>query len=312
MTKHHSMTRLVREYIEHRRQLGFDLKSAGRILLTFGRYADRRRHRGPITADLALRWAGLPRNASAGYLANRLNIVRGLARFRAIFDPQTQIPPAHALGAKLRRTIPYIFAPAEIAALIHTARQLPPAGSLRPHTYATLFALLACTGMRHREVLRLTRFDIDWKQKLLHVRKTKFSKSRLVPLHPSTVEQLDQYARLRDRRYPLPRCDAFFVSMHGTALAQPTVHCTFAGIRDRLTWRGCSTRGQPRIHDLRHTFACHRLLQWYRQSVDVDHAIAALSTYLGHADVRHTYWYITAIPELLDIASSRFEQFASF
>jgi integrase len=305
------MARLVREYIDHRRQLGFELASAQRILLDFARYADRQKHHGPITADLVIRWVNLPKGAAAGYLASRLNIVRGFARFRAIFDPRTEIPPTHALGAAIRRKVPYILTPSEIAAILRAARQLPPAGSLRPHTYTTLLGLVACTGLRHREVLRLDRFDIDWNQHLLHVRKTKFRKSRIVPLHASTIEELARYAQLRDQRYPVPRTDAFFVSMRGTRLAEPTVQATFILLRNSLIWNGCSSRGYPRIHDLRHTFACRRLLQWYHDGADLHRAVPSLSTYLGHTNVRDTYWYITGIPELLGIAGSRFEHFAS-
>jgi integrase len=305
-----SMSRLAREYLDYRRQLGFDLQSVGRLLLQFASYAEQIKHQGPITTELAVRWAKLPEKASASYLANRLNAVRCFARYRAIFDPETEIPPSKLLGAALRRTTPYIFAPAEIKALLHEAGRLPPADGLRPHTYVTLFALLACTGLRHREALRLTRSDVDYEQRLLHVRNTKFRKSRLVPLHPSTIQALVRYAGLRDQHHPIARSDAFFVSMRGTALGQSTVDAVFAKLRDRLTWTGCPARRLPRIHDLRHTFACRSLLRWYEERVDVDHAIAALSTYLGHADVNHTYWYITGVPELLELAGTRFEHFA--
>jgi integrase len=304
-----SMKGLVEEYLDHRQQLGYALKSEGQLLLQFAAFAERIEHQGPLTTELAVRWARLPEKGSASYLANWLNVVRCFARYRAIFDIKTEIPPHDLLGVALRRTTPYIFTPAEINALLREARSLPPADSLRPHTYATLFALLACTGLRHRETLRLTRSDVDWKQHLLHVRKTKFRKSRFVPLHPSAIQALDRYARLRDQHYPLARCDAFFISMQGTALGQSTVQGVFGTLRKSLTWRGCPGRRLPRIHDLRHTFACSRLLHWYEQGMDVDHAIAALSTYLGHADVNDTYWYLTGVPELLELVGNRLECF---
>lgn len=306
-----SMSQLAREYLNHRRQFGFELQSAARLLLQFAAFADQIQHRGPVTTELAVRWAKLPEKASASYLANRLNVVRCFAKYRAIFDPETEIPPVKLLGAALRRTTPYIFTPTEIQALLHAARRLPPADGLRPHTYTTLFALLACTGLRHREALRLTRSDVDCEQRLLHIRNTKFRKSRLVPLHPSTVHALIRYARLRDRNFPMARCDAFFISMRGTALGQSTVHAVFVKLRHQLTWAGCPGRRLPRIHDLRHTFACRSLLRWYAEGIDVDHAIAALSTYLGHADVNDTYWYLTGVPELLELAGTRFEKLAS-
>ena len=226
-----SMSRLAREYLDHRRQFGFELQSEGSLLLQFAAFAEQIQHRGPVTTELAVRWAKLPEKASASYLASRLNVVRCFARYRAIFDPETEIPPTKLLRATLCRTTPYIFTPTEIQALLREAQRLPPAEGLRPQTYTTLFALLACTGLRHREALRLTRSDVDYEQRLLRVRNTKFRKSRLVPLHPSTVQAPIRYARLRNRHFPMARCDAFFISMRGTALGQSTVQGVFAKLR---------------------------------------------------------------------------------
>ena len=309
MTRRRTMVKLANEYLAYRRKLGFQLQNVGQLLLQFARYADRNGHRGSLTTELAIRWARLPRNGPRSYWARRLNIVRGFSTYCAIFDPETEIPPQNIFGRGYRRVTPYIYTGDEIAALLAAARDLPPRKGLRPHTYATLFGLLACTGLRLIEALKLTRADVDWKSGLLTIRQTKFRKSRLIPLHATTVRVLRDYARMRDRFHPVARTDAVFVSVHGTPLSATTARATFAVLRDQLPWTGHSGRPKPRVHDLRHSFACRQLLQWYEQGTDVDRAITALSTYLGHADVHNTYWYLTGVPELLHLAVARFEHF---
>jgi integrase len=311
MTQAATMTQLVGDYLEHRRKMGFQLQNAGHLLMRFAAYADRTGHRGPLTTELAVRWARLPQRGAPVYWARRLDLVRGFARYRALFDPRTEIPPRGLLGPAYRRTTPHIYSEAEVAALLAAARQLAPATGLRPHTYATLFGLLACTGLRLSEALRLARPDIDWQRGLLTIRQTKFRKSRLVPLHPSALQALRTYADVRDRFHPLPRTDAFFVTVHGRRLCRATVAGVFVRLRRDLGWSSRGSGRAPRLHDIRHSFACRRLLRWYEQGVDIEHAIAALSTYLGHATVRDTYWYLTGIPELLGLATARFERLAA-
>ena len=309
MSARPSMTSLANEYLDFRKQLGFGLKTVGQLLIHFAKYADQTGHRGPMTTELAIRWAALARTASGSHRACRLNVVRGFARFRALFDHETEIPPNDVFGPPYRRRVPYIFSPSELTTLLQKAQRLPPEGSLRPQTFSTFFGLLACTGLRNREARRLTRADVEFGRRLLHIRETKFRKSRLVPLHDSTVRTLESYARMRDQCHPIARTDAFFVTLRGTPLSPSAVEWAFSRLREQLTWRGGSDRNLPRVHDFRHTFACQRLLEWYEQGVDVNHAVAALSTYLGHVDVNHTYWYLTGTPELLERAGSRFEQF---
>jgi integrase len=311
MNRPGTMVGLAEEYLAYRRKLGFRLDNAGQLLLDFAAYADRVGHRGPLTTELAVGWARLPQGASAVYWARRLDVVRGFAKYRAVFDPDTEIPPRGLLGPAYRRITPHIYSEAELAALLAAARRLPPSQGLRPQTYATLFGLLACTGLRLSEALRLTRSDVDWPGGLLTIRQTKFRKSRLVPLHPSAVRALHAYAQQRDHVHPLPRTDAFFVTGRGTRLCRPTVEGTFLGLRHELSWSAQGGARAPRIHDLRHTFATRRLLQWYAEGIPIDQALAALATYLGHASVSHTYWYLTGVPELLELATARFERFAS-
>jgi integrase len=169
----------------------------------------------------------------------------------------------------------------------------------------TLFGLLVSTGLRISEALRLTRKDVDLNGSVLFIAETKFSKSRLVPLHASTRQELRKYGQHRERRHPVPKTDAFFVTELGTSLKYWRTIMLFSKLRDDLAWRGPRP---PRIHDLRHTFAVMRILRWYQEGADVDCKIAALATYLGHVKVKDTYWYLTAVPELLAVASTRYER----
>jgi integrase len=306
-----SMVDLAQEYLDYRRRLGFQLCTEGKMLLAFARHADRAGHRGPLTTELAVGWARLPAETTPLYQARRLQVVRGFARYRAIFEPATEIPPEGLLGPAQRRGTPHIYSEAELSALLAAARLLRSPTGLRSQTYATLIGLLSCTGLRISEVLRLGRSDVDPGQATLTIRETKFHKSRLVPLHPTALQALGSYGRFRDRCHPIPRTDAFFVSEQGTPLIYSTVRITFRKLRAQLPALPRTGGRAPRIHDLRHTFACRRLLRWYAEGADLDHAILTLSTYLGHAQVSDTYWYLTGIPELLDLAAGRFEHFAA-
>jgi integrase len=211
------------------------------------------------------------------------------------------------LPHRYARKPPYIYTGREIKRLIAVARQLPSATGLRPATYATLFGLLAVTGLRISEALALNRADVDGAQAVLTIRRTKFGKSRLVPVHPATQRALARYARRRDRVYPKPMTESFFVSEHGARLTQWTVRYTFNRLSRRIGLRGPADRRGPRLHDLRHRLAVDTLLRWYRAGVDVERHLPELSTYLGHRHVADTYWYLSAVPELLRLAAARLE-----
>jgi integrase len=305
------MSSRIEEYLALRRKLGFELGEPGRVLRDFGRYADGKGHRGPITIDLAVEWARLPEAASPSYLAHRLTAVRCFAKHCLSFDPRTQIPPRGLIvGSYFHRSTPYIYSPAEIAAILETAARLSPSWSPMPRTYAYLFGLLASTGLRISEALRLTRADVDLDAGVLTITRTKFKKSRLVPVHPSTAKALREYARFRDQRFPFTTSPAFFLNSRVVSLKHGMVSHKFRTVC-RILGIG-SGRRAPRIHDLRHTFAVRRLLRWYQEGADIDNKIPTLSTYLGHVGVKHTYWYLTAVPELMAITSARFERFAHY
>ena len=305
-----SMVALVEDYLSMRRQLGFALKIQGHQLLRFGHFADDNGHCGPITLDLAVQWArsNAPRPIT---WAGRIEALRPFAKYRAQFDPTTEIPPPRLFGLGRRRLVPHIYSTQEVQSLLDAAAQLPPAGGLRPATYETFFGLLAATGLRISEALRLTLEDVDLEAGIITVRETKFCKSRLVPLHLTTTEALQRYARLRNVKIPAPSSDDFFLSDGGRRMLQDTVQRRFRRLCDQLHWRSRGGHPAPRIHDLRHSFITHCILRWYQQGINLDKEILALSTYVGHAEVTYTYWYITGVPELMAIATRRFEKFAA-
>jgi integrase len=303
-----AMQKSVLTYLSVRRRLGYDLRGTGTLLLDFARFAHGEEHEGPVTVDLAVRWATRPEGTRPGRHAQRLSVVRQFARHQSIIEPGTEIPPPGLLGPGYRRTAPYIYAQDEVRALLRAAATLAPIEGLRPRTYSALFGLLASTGLRVSEALRLTRSDVDLVAGVLTVRETKFKKSRLVPLHPSTMQALRLYAEQRERLLRHAREQFFFLADAGTALAYRVVSRVFVKLRRDLGWAAKTRPRAPRIHDLRHTFACRRLLAWYEEGGHINQQIPALSTYLGHAHVTDTYWYLSAVPELMAIAASRFER----
>jgi integrase len=299
----------VQEYLKFRRSCGYQLESPGKELMLFARYAALAGHKGPLTTELAVRWAKLPQDADPRYWANRYEIVRRFAEYRFLFDPATEIPPKGLLGPSKRRLSPHIYSDGEIAAFLQAASQLAPTDGLHPLTYVTMFGLLVSTGLRISEALNLSRQDADLRTGVLTIRETKFRKSRLVPVHPSTLHALRRYIKLRDSYHPGTRSKTFFLSEKGTPLNYRGVLYIFIKLSRKLGWRDRDKK--PRIHDFRHTFAVRRLLKWYEEGANLDQKMLALSTYLGHAQVTDTYWYLSAVPELLAIVSEKFENFAT-
>jgi len=306
-----TMVQQAHAYLKHRRAMGFVLWDIGRRVLRFAQFVDQSGHCGPLTANLILRWVRLPEAASRSYLKARLSAIRGFARYVAARDGQTEVPDSK-LTPNASRLRPHIYDERQLQQLLVAASQIRPDYQLRPLTYRTLFGLLASTGLRISEALKLASDQVDLKRGLVRVEQTKFKKSRLVPLHPTTIRALRRYVAARNRRWGCHDGSRFFVGHNGLALKYKTVRAVFHVLRHNLGWdRGKGEGHWPRIHDFRHSFACRRLLCWYRDGEDVHHRIAALSTYLGHSEVTYTYWYLTGTPELLAVIGSRFERFAS-
>jgi integrase len=236
--------------------------------------------------------------------AYRLNTVRRFARFWVAFDSRTEVPPAGLFGPAKRRGPVHIYTGQEIAALLAAAEQLGPAQGWRGCLYRTLLGLLACTGLRISEALALTDQDVDCSSGLLTVRRAKGGQSRCLPLQASTVSALLAYRQLRQRAVPEPKGPAFFLTAKGT----PPAYAQVAAVFRKLCWGlGWKREPLPRLHDLRHTFAVNCLIRWHQQNQEVGQKILTLSTYLGHRQVSDTYWYLTAVPQLLNLSSKRFE-----
>jgi len=304
------MQHLVQEYLDERRGLGFALTIPGSQLLAFARFADASGHRGPLTCQLITSWArDEAKRATPLTWERRLGGIRPFAKHRACIEPETYIPNASTFGRSQRRLAPHLYTDEEVADLLAAAGQLSPKGTLRPAVYHALFGLIAATGLRLSEALRLHCADVDLDTGMLTVRQTKFAKSRLVPLHPTAVQALKQYLTLRQRHLPMVQDGPFLASAKGTALTKRTVHWVFDRLRKQLGWTARGGHAAPRIHDLRHTFICRRVLLWHEHGADIDNAMVALSTYVGHAKVSDTYWYLTAAPDLMSVAGRRFEQF---
>jgi integrase len=236
-------------------------------------------------------------------------MVRRFAHWLSAFDPRTEVPPPRLLPARKRRRRPYIFTDEEIGRLMAEAARRPSPTGLRALTYTTLIGLLASTGLRPGEAIALDRPDVDFDDGLLSIRQTKFGKSRLVPIEPSTHAALQHYAERRDALCVCPRSQAFLLSERGRRVRGNAARRMFAvlscaiGLRSVIGPRRWG-RG-PRLQDFRHTFATRRLVEWYRAGLDVDRELPKLSTYLGHVEVGLTYWYIEAVPELLGLATNR-------
>ena len=305
-----SMQHLVQEYLDERRGLGFALTIPGAQLLAFARFADAAGHRGPLTRELITSWArDRAQRATPLTWSRRIEVVRPFAKYRARVEPGTYVPDADTFGRSRRRLAPHVYTDREVTDLLAAAGRLLPKGTLRPVTYRALFGLIAATGLRLSEALRLQCADVDLDAGVLTVRQTKFAKSRLVPLHPTTVRALKQYLALRQRCLSTVQDGPFLASAGGTALAKRTVHWVFDRLRTQLGWTARGGHAAPRIHDLRHTFICRRVQLWHEHGTDIDNAMVALSTYVGHAKVSDTYWYLTAAPDLMSVAARRFEQF---
>lgn len=293
------------DYLQIRRALGFKLVEEGNLLRSFVSYLDAAGAER-ITIAHALRWATLPTAAKPVYHAKRLRAVRGFARYLHTLDPSSKLLATDLLGSGgWRRPAPYIYSPAEIAALMAAAGRLKT--RLGAATMRTLIGLLSVTGMRVGEAVRLDRDDLDVRYGRLVVRDSKFGKSRQLPLHPTTVAALGDYLDLRDSLKPRPATPALLIGTRGNRLSRDVAEWSFRLLRERVGLRARPGAGPPRLHDMRHSFAVRTMLDVYRSGGDPAACASVLSTYLGHSDPGASYWYLSAAPELLALAAARLE-----
>ena len=298
------LRRAMREYVALRRSVGYRLQYAAASLEQFATFLEQRRAK-VITVALALEWALHGRPVQPATWAQRLSFVRAFARHWRASDPRTEVPPPGLLPFRSRRARPHLYTVAEIRQLLAAARALP---SLRGATYACLFGLLAVTGLRIGEALALPPDDVDLHAGILTIRQAKFGKSRLVPVHASTQHALRAYARRREVWLAGRPASTFFIDDRGDRLPCRIVRRVFAALTRQIGLRASSTAHGPRLHDFRHRFAVETLLRWYRAGHDAERRLPILATYLGHAHVTYTYWYLSACPELMGLARRRLER----
>lgn len=305
-----ALRRAVAEYLAVRRSLGFKLQNHEPCLREFVAFMERRRARR-ITTALVMQFAVRDPRRQPKIKASRYQMVRGFARYQAGIDPTTEVPPSGGIRGHSPHARPYLYSDDEIARLLTAARHLAPTYAMRPWTYYCFFGLLAVTGLRLSEALNLVSDDIDWQAGLLTIRKGKFGKSRVIPLHASTLKVMATCARRRARFLAARRYRSipqFFVTKYGTPLRDSSVYRVFWNLSRQIGLRGGIAGCRPRLHDFRHRFAIVTLLRWYRAGEDVERRLPELSTYLGHVRVTDTYWYLRGTPELMAAAAHRLER----
>lgn len=300
----------VEGYLSYRRNFGFDLATDATRLRHFARFADQLEGEDRLTVALAVQWARASARQTPITWARRIEVLRGFAKFWQRYDPATEVPPADLLGSAHRRLVPHIFTDAELTALLKATDRLVSPLGMRSATCRTIFGLLAACGLRISEATKLTHTDVDLDAGILYIREAKFHKSRLVPVHPSVACELRSYSELRNQVIISPICDRFFVCDNGKPANQAYVLYALQTLCRDLGWRPRGDYAHHRLHDLRHTFIVRSTLRFYEQGIDPDRAVAALSTYVGHAKVSDTYWYFTGIPELMAITAERFRCYA--
>jgi integrase len=316
MNAHILMQTHAENYLSERRRLGYGLRTAGYSIMSFARYLDALNSQEPLTVEIMADWARQDHGKSdkPSTWARRLKHLRSFCRYLQQFEPRTEVPDDSIFGRIGQRLAPHIYSEQEIIDLLAAARNL---GSfipgLRGATYETLFGLMASSGLRVSEAVHLLDTDVDLKSGMLTIRQTKFAKSRHVPIHPSTTEILKYYRSKRNLSIAVTEDTPFFISTRGRRLGLPLgmeqVRRVFISLRNQLGWINRGAHNGPRIHDLRHTFVVRRVLLWQAQGLDVDQQMLALSTYVGHAMVTNTYWYLTGIPQLMAVAADKFETF---
>lgn len=297
----------LREYLAMRRALGFKLANEGTRLLSFVSFLEQAQAEY-VSTELALTWAQLPKSVQPAQWGRRLGFVRGFAHYCSAIDPRTEVPPVGLLPSDYRRRTPYFFSNEDIQAMLRAALALPAKDGMANHTYHCLLGLISVAGLRISEAVNLMLDDVDLIGGILTIRSSKFGKSRMVPLHHTTVATLADY---RDRQVKFlagQEVPHWFVNRRGKQVRCDAVDGMFRRLTDKLGLVAKRGQRRPRVHDLRHHFAMTTLLRWYNDGQDIERRLPVLSAYLGHVDVRDTYWYLSACPQLLSAAKGRLER----
>ena len=307
------VTERVEQYLVQRESLGTGLSpSAVRVLRSFAAFATDAGARH-VTTELFLDWkTGQPGAAGRQTWSYRLSHVRTFARWLQSLEPETEVPPQGLIPGGRKRPRPYIYTDKEIAEIVGGAARLWSPRGVRGPAYATLFGLLAVTGLRVGETLALDDADVDTSDATVHIRHAKNGRNRVLPIARCTADRLAEYRSLRDRVLHVLDTRAFFAGERGQRIRIAAAENNFAWVSQEIGLREPQPFGRrgtgPRLHDLRHTMAVRTLIDWYRSGADPDREMYKLSTWLGHASPTETYWYLEAVPELLDLATRRAER----
>ena len=302
-----TMRESLRDYLEMRRALGYKLRTPGASLVTFVGFMDEAQHEY-ITVDVAKSWAELPTSVHPAQWERRLSYVRGFARYCVAMDPRTEVPPQGVFPSAYTRPTPFLFTDEHIRRLLHAGTQLQGGSSFVGVSICCLLGLLSVTGLRISEALGLTLDDVDLAAGTLLVRSSKFGKSRIVPLHESTIKVLTGYHRHRKRLLARRRVAHWFINIRGARMEYDHALDTFQKLSQQIGLPSGLGKRRPHLHDLRHYFAIATLLRWYRDGQDIERRLPVLSAFLGHVEVRNTYWYLSACPDLLGAAKDRLEK----
>jgi len=292
------------DYLSLRRSLGFKLTSEGTALPSFVQFMEHNKA-SYITNELALTWATLPKNVKANRWYRRLSFVRGFSTYCHAFDQRSEVPSSQLLPICKQRSSPYFFKDSDIEQLLQKSLSQEISAGVSSRTTHCILSLLCTTGLRISEALRLDVSDLDTDQGVLHVRVSKFGKSRLIPLHPSVLALLNDYLSSHESETETVEPVAMFRNATAQRVSYDSIYRRFRRLSNALPDQ--PGRRRATLHDLRHRFAVKTLLNWYQDGIDIHRWLPVLSTYLGHVEVRDTYWYISACPELMDAARRRLE-----
>ena len=298
---------LVQDSLKQRRQMGYKLTIDGQQLLNFARYAEQQSAKPPLTVSLARDWAAVAPSGSSIAMARRVSLLRPFSRYLNSLDSTQDILPTRLMGHTHRRLPPFIYSEGDISDLMAACDSLFSVVGLRPHTMRTLIGLLASTGPRPGEAVRLRQQELNLREGELIINSSKGWARRIVPASSSTIEALADYQQRRDQLLPCRGSDAFFVTDRGQPLDIRAAGYAFGLLCSHQGLLNQNADRRPRLYDIRHTFVCNRILAWYEADESVDSLMPQLSQYIGHKKVGDTYWYIQAIPTLMNIAAHRFE-----
>lgn len=305
MLNSNRITRQIEEYIAYKRSLGYVIKIESQELRRFGKYTRDIGHDGSLTAELAIRWASLDNNFTRKYMARRLETLHTFAVYISAFDAQAQIPQNGVFGKAHLRTAPYIYTDSEVLSLMHHAGSLYSPDGIRAYTVASAIGLMYATGIRVSELTSLRIANVRIKEGYLFINSSKFKKNRLVPLHCTVIARLSEYRAFIESKIDVKNDDDyFFVTSYGRRFNTRAFEYAFQLIRPLVF---CDAERPPRLYDLRHTFACNTVKRWHEAGEDVNWKLYLLSAYMGHVKPEDTYWYLSATPELLEIAARKFE-----